>query len=305
MCVIAVCKNNLPNEHELQMMEAANPHGGGVAWVEDGAVSYLKGVTATKIWDLIKSGRIVAPAIFHFRIGTVGGNTNELCHPFPVTSQAGLKTYGTANAVLFHNGHWSDWEKAMGTAILSNKRKLPSGPWSDSRAMAYLAHHYGVQALSFLISSSQKVAILKPKEIILLGHFMEYEQRFKVSNFSWELKAIAAEASVKTSGKGSYFGSGDGYEGVSIYDYEKKKDRPWSRDSYNCKTIEGSLRRERMMKKAAEEVEKMKRVAEQDTKDLTPVLAPTTLPALIPGNDESFSMDFCLTEEELGKEEKK
>ena len=51
--------------------------------------------------------------VIHFRWASVGGVDADLCHPFPVTRKAETDLFGTAEAVLFHNGTWGAYDEAL------------------------------------------------------------------------------------------------------------------------------------------------------------------------------------------------
>lgn len=82
-----------------------NPHGGGIAWREEGSVYYRKIDSPEEIKRL--AHRAKGEVVIHFRIASVGGVQPELRHPFPVTSQAGLMDHGRCKSVLFQNGTWA------------------------------------------------------------------------------------------------------------------------------------------------------------------------------------------------------
>lgn len=136
----------------LQACEKANPAGGGIAWVAKNGVYFRKGLTAEEIFELQKP--LVPPYQIHFRIPTTGGSDKRLCHPFPVNKTASLELDGYAKATLMHNGHWGSWKDALLCNLVG---KFPAAPWSDTRAMAYLAHHYDPEILDLI---DEKVCML-------------------------------------------------------------------------------------------------------------------------------------------------
>lgn len=159
MCVIYACYKGVPSHAELAAAEENNSHGGGLAWIEDGLVHWKKGLEFKEMRTILK--RISPPLLIHFRIASEGPVCDELTHPFPCTPGAELALEGTAPAVLCHNGTWSGWKTEVKEALerAAGKIKAPPGPWSDSRAMAWLAGHFGVGILEFMYSP-EKVAIL-------------------------------------------------------------------------------------------------------------------------------------------------
>lgn len=162
MCVILVCVKRKPTEEMLKDAESSNPDGGGIAWInrERNRVEYRKALNAEEVFKY--SEQAPFPYIIHFRIATVGGDVSELTHPFPISQSAGTGSEGHAKRVLFHNGHWSDWqEKCLG--VLSRRDiKFPEGPWSDSRAMAWISYYYG-QSFLELIQAGQRIVVLGRK----------------------------------------------------------------------------------------------------------------------------------------------
>lgn len=149
MCVIVAGKKQKPTADELRACAAANPDGNGVAWVEDGLVRFEKGIALAQVEERVRA----APSWWaaHFRIGTAGGKSPELCHPFPVERDVPLALSGSAKSVLFHNGHVGDWEETVLARILSSPDavEVPPGAWSDSRAYAWLVARHGRNVLSF------------------------------------------------------------------------------------------------------------------------------------------------------------
>jgi hypothetical protein len=162
----------------LQMLkdgEETNPHGGGIAWInkKENVVEYRKGLSAQQINDLINNEHITQPYIIHFRIDSVGNRSPLLNHPFPITDKnhpvEDLKLSGKAKAVLFHNGHWSEWkDRFLSQVINSNIHVGDKEEWSDSRTMAMLASIHGLSVLN-AISGFNKISVLTPKGIERFG----------------------------------------------------------------------------------------------------------------------------------------
>lgn len=138
----------------LQACEKSNSAGGGIAYVTNNTVSFKKGISAEEIFEIQKT--LAPPYAIHFRIPTVGGADKRLCHPFPITRKAPLTLEGVAPSVLVHNGHWTAWKGGL-MNLLATGQKMPEGPWTDTRAMAYLVAHYGPEILTLV---DEKVAIL-------------------------------------------------------------------------------------------------------------------------------------------------
>lgn len=187
MCVAIACETRFPSKKVLKMCEEKNSDGGGIAWVEDGVVKFRKGIGYRKIWKITK--RINPPALIHFRIATAGGVTPLLCHPFPINGEATLDTEGEADTVLMHNGHWNDWRKTCLKLTVNRDLTFPKGPWSDSRAMAWLASSAGSTVLELL---DEKIALLTGnKKLTLFGSYWSERDGIFYSNLFWEPVAYA------------------------------------------------------------------------------------------------------------------
>jgi hypothetical protein len=181
MCVAIVVPagKDIPTPETLQLCADANPHGGGIAWIQDGAVQWRKGL---EVGDVIAiAGQVTAPMFIHFRIASTGGVCSELCHPFPLERRVRLDTDGSSRGVLMHNGHWHDWREMLQRYML---RGFPEGPWSDTRALTYLATQFGD---GFLEVTREKVAILRPTGITMFGDWPKEENGVYFSNYGWKV----------------------------------------------------------------------------------------------------------------------
>jgi hypothetical protein len=141
MCVILVCPEKVrPSIETLALCEAANPHGGGIAWRRRGAVEWLKTNDRDELHRIALKAK--GEIVIHFRIASIGAVCDELRHPFPVTHRAHLDERGQSNAVLFQNGTWLGYRDALEFAR-SEGHEIPDGPMSDARAAAFLCSIYG------------------------------------------------------------------------------------------------------------------------------------------------------------------
>ncbi len=165
MCLIIIAEKNNPEWSTLSAAEVNNPHGAGIAWKEKSMVRWRKGLSAVEVWEIIKTKRLSLPYVVHFRLATVG-NGMGLCHPFPLTPKASTALSGTAPAVMFHNGHWSEWNEFMLREALTPRVDVPDGPWSDSRAAAWLIARHGHKIAHFIPG---RIAILSTAEATLYG----------------------------------------------------------------------------------------------------------------------------------------
>lgn len=109
MCVAAIINTPLSRNH-LQCMDNDNPHGAGVAWLQDGQLHFQRGLDATAIYAMQECGVLTFPYLLHFRWATHGSKRPQLTHPFPTGPRAFHgELRGTADEVLIHNGVWSDY----------------------------------------------------------------------------------------------------------------------------------------------------------------------------------------------------
>ena len=176
MCVIVISpkKANRPTLETLKACEASNRDGGGVAWLENGKPTYRKGVDAEFIHDIMQL--VSGPVVAHFRIATVGGVKPVLCHPFPISPKPSQALQGQHDALLFHNGTWSQWEGTL-NAVAKRYNLQPSGEFSDSRASALVA---SVAGLASLNKMGGKFCVIKSD-----GAWMYNEGWTKHSDGNW------------------------------------------------------------------------------------------------------------------------
>jgi hypothetical protein len=93
-------------------MDDDNPHGGGVAWLQDGKLHFHRGLDARQIYAMQECGIITLPYLLHFRWATHGSKRPQLTHPFPTGPRAFYgELKGTAEEVLIHNGVWNDYDE--------------------------------------------------------------------------------------------------------------------------------------------------------------------------------------------------
>lgn len=92
MCVICVKKRgiDLPTENQIRTMFRRNPHGSGYMFLnKKNEVEVHKGfMNVEELLRSLKEDKITKDdvIIYHFRIGTQGGNIPELTHPYPYTN---------------------------------------------------------------------------------------------------------------------------------------------------------------------------------------------------------------------------
>lgn len=156
MCVIFACYENYPSDLLLKRGAERNKDGAGVAWVDkkNKTVRWKKGLPSDpeKVKAILSDQELIPsfPVLIHFRSASVGEPIPPLTHPFPVTHGVGLSLEGNAKMVLMHNGTWGDWRHILKTFCITHKIRLPDGPWSDSRAYAFMAAYLGSSILPIL-----------------------------------------------------------------------------------------------------------------------------------------------------------
>lgn len=178
MCVIIASNTKKCPVDWLEKARKKNGDGQGIAWLEDGKVRFFK---SHKNFDKIREiyDRIEPPYVLHFRITTQGGSGDKMCHPFPLNHNASLETQGEAKAVLFHNGSNNTWKAECKAAVLRHKLEWPNGPWSDSRAFAWLCYWFGQNFADLL---DEKIAILSKDGVKIYGDNWKQEDGIDISN---------------------------------------------------------------------------------------------------------------------------
>lgn len=177
MCMIFVCREGIPSFTSLKRAEETNDDGAGIAWREKDSkkeegtvVRWKKGLSAKEVWDLINEMELkkYLPFVVHFRSASQGGDLKELCHPFPIVESVSLALEGTAKCVLFHNGTFHRWEEMMQKVCWGGGARMPPGPWSDSRALAWLAYHRGWTSLRLTDWGMGRVVLFDHKGNVIL-----------------------------------------------------------------------------------------------------------------------------------------
>jgi hypothetical protein len=176
--MIFICREGIPSYESLLKAESSNSDGGGIAWRETDTkgntlVRWKKGLKAHEINDVLKELELekYLPVIIHFRSASQGGNVKELCHPFPITEGVSTDLEGTAKAVLFHNGTYGMWDSAMKEMVWVAGLKMPVGPWSDSRFLAWLAFHRGWTSLRLADWGNGRIVLLDSKgNLVIQGN---------------------------------------------------------------------------------------------------------------------------------------
>ena len=158
MCVIYACTDELPSDEELGRGAFTNDDGAGISWFRNGKIAWVKGLKSSPetVKEVIEKQEIQFPFAIHFRAASIGGIDEALTHPFPLSPNADTWLEGEADKVLHHNGTWAKWDDVLLQAVLgSDKISIPEGPWSDSRALAFLAFWKGDGIIPFLTEESR------------------------------------------------------------------------------------------------------------------------------------------------------
>lgn len=186
MCVIFLAEDARPSDEQVELAYFYNDKGGGAMWRQEGRVHYAKGKKVEEMVELAQT--LPLPFALHFRIPSCGGDQMRLNHPFPVARDVKLDMTGNTNgALLMHNGHWGMWQAELKDAVYKGHLKMPDGPWSDTRAMAFLASHFG---LGYLELVDEKILVMTPDKIKVYGKGWEYINNgsLLVSNRYWEFR---------------------------------------------------------------------------------------------------------------------
>lgn len=195
MCVIAVADKRRPSDEELEKMAKANGDGGAIAYRakskpsldKPDIVKWEKGLTVEQVKALAKE--VPLPFVVHFRIASIGPRIPELTHPFPVEREMRRSLAGSINGfVLFHNGTWGSYREKGIDAATRNKVKVPEGPWSDTRVMAWMTHLHGPGILELIDEKVILFGINKIEIFHIEGWFRVND--LLVSNRIWEREFV-------------------------------------------------------------------------------------------------------------------
>tara|TARA_R100001530_G_scaffold36559_1_gene28402 strand:+ start:2964 stop:3668 length:705 start_codon:yes stop_codon:yes gene_type:complete len=229
MCVILVPTERHPTKEELIDAENQNPHGAGIAWRDkNGTMNYRKAINARTVMQIIEREKPQIPYIVHFRIASVGAVCKKLTHPFPVNHSVSLKQkWQGKSPLLFHNGTWRDWKTTL--LPFSGNKDFPAGgldDWSDSRAIAYLAHKTNRGIFRFI---DEKVAILEKNGVVNMHGKWEKQDTIWYSN-TYHIK--------------TYTTHWKGHQKSVIWDKDdKEKDTIWDREwlEYETQKVKDSM----------------------------------------------------------------
>lgn len=164
MCIIYTSDNptSRPSLAELDLGYSRNSDGVGVAWMQDNRLHFKKALKwrAGDLHDFVKT--LPAQVLIHLRFTSVGETSDEMCHPYPVTTSGALlsATEGRPESLLMHNGTLEgfDWRALLLTTPLD---KLPPGPWNDSKALAYAIASHKNERLLDMHEEDSKFVIMR------------------------------------------------------------------------------------------------------------------------------------------------
>jgi len=187
MCVLILCNERALNKDEFEEAWSKNKDGFGYAYhapaenATGKVIVFKKGMMekedAYKEYSKISN---ILPHIAHFRLGSPV--TPELTHPFICSEDSELDLEGiTETPLIFHNGVVSGWDKWLMNVFLALKR-IPPGPWSDTRLIAIICKLLGVDALKFI---EGKYLVITTDDILMSGKFEDEKDGLIASNTSY------------------------------------------------------------------------------------------------------------------------
>ena len=117
MCIILSCAAGVrPAASIIEECFYANPDGAGLMYPADGLVQIRKGfMDLDSYLAAIADAPECVPLVLHMRIGTGGGNTPGLTHPFPVVDSLDMirATSSSVPLAVAHNGVLRDYQAAV------------------------------------------------------------------------------------------------------------------------------------------------------------------------------------------------
>ena len=233
MCVIVVKPSSIdmPSESVLRACFVSNPDGAGYMYRDNGGVHIKKGFMFFKDFyenltkDYEEQGNNVA-FVMHFRIGTMGSNTAELTHPYPISKELkDLKQLDCfADVGMAHNGIIS----------LTNKRDAKE---DKNDSMAFITDYVSLlmkskedfddqdklQVIKQLVGASNKLAFLTNKKVIMVGDFTEDKETgcyFSNTYWKWRINRTARE--IDEYNYGYYYDGYSNYRNYANGDVSKK-----------------------------------------------------------------------------------
>lgn len=192
MCVaVVVLTDDGPTKHEMRQMAVSNDDGIGLGWRDRDTLAYVKGLDTSEAIELLAVAP--RPTMLHFRYATHGGKKKHLTHPFPLGDAAlySEELQGTCDAMLMHNGTWSDYRTYLPPGFKASEV-------SDTAVMAYVAEEHE----AILDEVSWATAVMKLVEgraqIRLRGRWQRHEGNL-YSNLYWKNQYVYTGGGSSTS----------------------------------------------------------------------------------------------------------
>lgn len=199
MCIIAIKNKDskLFKEEELKNMFQNNPDGAGFMYVDNEEVIIDKGYMTfesfkkhyNKLCNRFNNFKNKS-LILHFRIGTSGTNSQQNCHPYPITSNIKdlHKTFIKSEVGIAHNGIISDYAPILKNNYYDTNDTQEFimhylSPLKDNWS-AFYKNRRQLQALK-KITNSKLVFLDKNDNVYTSGDFVEHKGRL-FSNTSYE-----------------------------------------------------------------------------------------------------------------------
>lgn len=213
-----------PEKNVFQAMFSSNPDGAGYMWADGKNVYIRKGfMTFEDFWsDYLCNKNDDLAYVFHFRIGTSGGNLPCNTHPFPITESDGsLKalTYKSKVAVC-HNGIITcDIEHGLSDTMTYIKHTL----FPMSKVFEKFYNNKWFDKIIYDQTGSKWSFLNSDGEITTIGMFQEDEHApgCTFSNLSWGWRF---KYNFDTTANYPYYKS-YGYQSDYSETYEENKDK--------------------------------------------------------------------------------
>ena len=156
MCIAILNTSGTIDKETFLTCWENNPHGGGIAWAENGQVNTSKEMKSPehlyKMYTKIRQDNLTANILIHFRIATHGRINETNCHPFLVNK----------NLAFIHNGMISGegltTSNDFSDTYLFNQlflQQLPKNFTRNEAIINLIASYIGYSKLIFLDSSDQ------------------------------------------------------------------------------------------------------------------------------------------------------
>lgn len=159
MCVIVHKQKDVPlSQKVLRECWNQNPHGAGIMWTEDQKLSCEKGfMTFASLWSRLSDESLDfkgKECVIHFRYGTAGLKTPELCHPFIINPNLAF----VHNGILSHSELYDPLDQKSDTQLLCLKifKQLPQN-FLNNRGISLLLENYFQGSVFVFMDSSGKV----------------------------------------------------------------------------------------------------------------------------------------------------